>query len=143
MDTPHAESPFGALVIDSLERLAERDVDLTLHVYARLFAARPEFQPLFLMGPAAKGYMLDEVIRLMLDFADSGAYGEHMLAAERVNHENLGVPGADFLGFLDIVAQTVADLCGPDWTGDHARAWRETIAALKAAAGIDPTPGFP
>lgn len=125
----------GALVTYSLERLAERDVDLTPHVYARLFAARPEFEGLFLMGPAAKGHMLDEVIRLVLDFADTGAYGNHMLAAERVNHENLGVPGEDFLGFLDILAQTVADLSRLDWTEEHAAAWRDTIAALKAAAG--------
>jgi len=33
---------FGALVIASLERLAERDIDFTPHVRARLFAARQE-----------------------------------------------------------------------------------------------------
>ncbi len=126
---------FGPLVIDSLERLTERDVDLTPHVYAHLFAERPELEALFVMGPGAKGHMLDEVLRLILDFAGTGAYGRHMLAAERVNHENLGVPGEDFLGFLDVVAASVEALSGADWTSAHARAWREMTMVLKAEAG--------
>jgi hemoglobin-like flavoprotein len=125
----------GPIVVASLERLAERDLDLTPHVYERLFAERPEFEALFVLGPDAKGHMLDEVLRLILDFADTGAYARHLLAAERINHEALGVAAGDFLSFLDAVAATVAELSGAAWSEGDAAAWRELIAALKAETG--------
>lgn len=129
------EPAFGPLVLDSLERLLERGVDPTPHVYARLFALYPRYEALFILGPAAKGHMLDEVFRLILDVADGGGYGGRMLAAEQVNHEQLGVAAADFLGFLDVVAQSVADLVGASFTERHAQAWRELISMLKAQTG--------
>jgi hemoglobin-like flavoprotein len=127
-----ASPPFGPLVLASLEGLAARGIDLTPRVYARLFALYPHYEGLFILGPGAKGRMLDEVTRLVLDFADHGAYGDHMLAAERVNHEQLGVAAEDFLGFLDLVAVTVADLSGDAFTAAHSDAWRHMIAELKA-----------
>ena len=55
---------YGPLIIDTLEHLAARGIDPTDAVYARLFAESPELEPLFILGPGAKGHMLGMERRL-------------------------------------------------------------------------------
>ena len=122
----------GAVIVDSLEQLAEVCPDPTPHVYARLFAEHPELEALFILGPQAKGHMLDEVINVFLDLAGAQTYAPSLMLAEQTNHDQLGVPPSVFITFFDTTVRTFADLLGPDWTPARAAAWAGMLGAIDA-----------
>jgi hemoglobin-like flavoprotein len=121
-----------AQIESSLEAAAEAG-DPVGPVYARLFAGRPELEGLFVLGEQAKGHMLDEAFRLVLDLAGPRTYAPGFLKAEVVNHEQLGVEPDAFLTFLPLVRDVVAEMAGPAWTPAMADA---LAAALAEAEGL-------
>lgn len=114
------------LIRQSLERLAERQGDPTAQVYARLFATRPNAEPLFVgdRTGAARGEMLAQAFDALLDIAEGGDRGARLLAIERVNHEGLGVEPEVFADFFPVVAEVVRDGLGEEWTPEVAEAWQ-------------------
>lgn len=128
------------LIEASLELLAERVGDPGPQVYARLFAEFPEMQALFVRDTtgAVRGEMLAMAFQCLLDMAGSGGgpglYAANMIAAERVNHEGVGVPPEAFARFFPIISETCRELLGEAWTGEVDAAWAELIARLEASA---------
>lgn len=121
-----------SLIAWSLETVAERHGDPASFVYERLFSQSPEMETLFVMDKQglARGNMLANVFEVLLDLAGPRTYGVHMVRAELVNHEGLGVPSQVFTTFFVTVRDTIAALLGPDWTPPVADAWAEVMADL-------------
>ncbi len=121
--TPH---PVEA----SLALVAERCADLTPLVYARLFAEHPEMKPLFWRdaNDAVKGEMLARVFDVILDYVGENSYAAHMIQCEVVTHAGYDVPPEIFPLFFHIVADTVRELLGSDWTAEFDTAWRKLLA---------------
>ena len=88
----------GEIVAASLEALAERVGDPARQVYARLFAEHPDMEALFVRDTtgAVRGEMLAMAFECLLDIGGSGAYAANLIAAERVNHQGVGVPPEAF-----------------------------------------------
>jgi hemoglobin-like flavoprotein len=130
------EPTTASLIAKSFEIAAERCEDLTPHVYRRLFAERPDLEPLFLMDTdgAVRGSMLSWVVNVLLDYAGDQRYAENMIRAEANNHEGYGVPAGSFNLFFRTVAQCVQDVVGPDWTPAMAAAWHDALTELEAIA---------
>ncbi len=122
-----------SLVVESLERLADRDIDPTQAVYARLFGQYPEMEALFIRDHKyiVRGQMVQMVIENLLDYATARTFGLPMIRAEKVNHANLGVPPEVFSRFFAIVQAALAALLGPDWTPATERAWNDMLASLE------------
>jgi hemoglobin-like flavoprotein len=122
------------LVANSLETLAERVGDPCPQVYARLFAAYPEMEALFVRDTtgAVRGEMLAMAFECVLDIGGAGAYAANLIAAERVNHEGVGVPPEVFGRFFPMLAETCRELLGDAWTDEVDSAWRELLARLDA-----------
>ena len=120
------------VVADSLERLAECVGDPAPQVYARLFAEHPEIEALFVRDTsgAVRGEMLAVAFECILDMGGAGAYAANLIAAERVNHEGVGVPPEVFGRFFPLLAETCRDLLGEAWTDDVAAAWAELLAGI-------------
>ena len=78
----------------ALERAGEVGGDITPLVYARLFAAHPEMEALFVRDTdgSVRGEMLMRVFEAILDFIDRRAYAALMIQCEVVTHEGYGVP---------------------------------------------------
>ena len=125
------------LIRQSLERLAERQGDPTPQVYARLFAARPDAQALFVgdRTGAARGEMLAQAFDALLDLAEGGRQGARLIAVERINHEGLGVPPEVFADFFPVVAQVVREGLGEAWTREVAEAWADLTERARQLAG--------
>jgi len=123
------------LIEKSLEVVAERIGDPTPLVYERLFASNPELQALFVRDrdDSVKGQMLQQVIEAVLDFVGPRGFADGLFATEWVNHQNLGVPGAQFTQFFEVLVDTFRDALGPDWTGEFDQAWRTVIGDIGAA----------
>lgn len=121
------------LVIWSLERAADLHGDPTPQVYARLFAASPELEGMFLLDRqgAARGAMLSHVLDTLIDLAGPRAYGANMIYAEMSNHTGLGVPPAQFVTFFDVVKSVFRDLLGAEWTSEVDEAWDDVLHEVK------------
>jgi hypothetical protein len=126
----------------SLEQLAERG-DPTPAVYERLFAQQPQMQALFWRDTdhAVKGEMLSRVFQAILDFVGERRYADHMIGCEIITHEGYDVPRAVFATFFGVVAETVRDELGAEWTPAMDQAWRELLAELDAYVQATPLVG--
>jgi hemoglobin-like flavoprotein len=121
-----------ALIARSLELVAERHGDPAPQIYARLFAAFPETEALFVRDTtgAVRGEMLAVAFQCILDV--NGAYAANLIRAERVNHEGVGVPPEAFGQFFPIVMQTCRELAGEAWTPQTDAAWGSLLTELDA-----------
>ena len=119
-------------VTESLERAAEVCDDLTPLVYARLFAAHPQMEPLFFAdrNGQVRGEMLARVIEAILDFAGERKYAATLIQTEVVTHAGYDVPPAVFGVFFGTVADTLKALLGEAWTADINAAWSRLLAEL-------------
>jgi len=114
----------------SLELVAARDGDPTSSVYDRLFAQQPEIATLFVgdISGQARGQMLAMALETLSDLADGKAWAANMIRAERVNHDQLGVPDPVFATFFAVVHQTFRELGGEAWTAEMEAAWTAVLA---------------
>ena len=124
----------SALITRSLELAAEHGDPMPL-VYARLFAAHPDMEQLFVRDTTGivRGNMLTEAVTAMLDLVDRNVYGANFMRAEVVNHENLGVPREVFASFFRAIRDVFAELLGASWTKDIDAAWNEVLERIDRA----------
>jgi hemoglobin-like flavoprotein len=126
------------IVAASLETLAERVGDPAPQVYARLFAEHPEMEALFVRDTrgAVRGEMLAMAFQCLLDIGGADAYAANLIAAERVNHQGVGVPPEVFAQFFPVVMRTCRDLLGEAWTDEVDAAWAELLARIAALTPV-------
>jgi len=119
-------------ITTSLELVAERCPDLTPLVYARLFAEHPQLEVLFWRDTtnAIKGEMLAKVFEIILDFIGDNLYAARMIQCEVVTHTDYDVPPDIFRIFFGVVAATIQDQLGNDWTADSAAGWTKLLADI-------------
>jgi hemoglobin-like flavoprotein len=122
----------AALIEQTLELAAERCPDLTPLVYERLFAREPQMLALFWRDTngAIKGEMLARVFEAILDFVGARLYAHHLIQCEVVTHAGYDVPPDVFRTFFPVVAETLRELVGEDWTAEMEQAWQGLLADL-------------
>ncbi|MCC6919974.1 MAG: globin [Alphaproteobacteria bacterium] len=128
------------LIAKSLELAGDRCADPAPLIYARLFARHPDMEHLFWRDTTGsiRGHMLYMALENILDFAGDRSYATNMILAERMNHADLGVPGATFAAFFTAIFETVRELAGADWSPATEAAWQDLLAGL-AALGEEET----
>ncbi|MGD0143782.1 MAG: globin [Rhizomicrobium sp.] len=116
----------------SLELVSERCGDLTPFVYARLFELYPDMKPLFRRdtNDAVKGEMLARVFEAILDFIGDNRYASHLIQCEVVTHSGYDVPPEIFRIFFGVVASTIRERLGADWTAAFEAAWEKLLGEL-------------
>lgn len=118
-------------ILDSLELIAERGVDPAPLVYARLFERHPGAEALFVLGPSAKGHMLDEAFRAILDHLGPRTWSASFLRTTRDNHEDLGVAGETYADLFPAIAGALRELAGEAWSPAMEAAWGELCDELR------------
>ena len=120
------------LIEESLALAAERCADLTPLVYARLFAQQPQLEPLFCMDDngQVRGEMLSQVIRAILDFIGERKYAATLIQSEAMNHAGYDVSPEVFGTFFGVVADTLREVLGEDWSPPIDEAWRGLLIEL-------------
>ena len=118
----------------SFELAAERCEDLTPLVYARLFREHPEAKGMFRSegSEPVKGSMLALSIDAILDFAGDRSGHFRMIECEVQSHDAYGTPRKLFGEFFDVIADTLRELLGSDWSPAMEDAWRKLLAELSA-----------
>jgi hemoglobin-like flavoprotein len=116
----------------SFELAAERCEDLTSEVYRRLFRDHPEAEAMFRSegSDLVKGSMLQLAIDAMLDFAGDRNGRFRMIECEVTSHDAYATPRKLFSAFFGVIADTMREILGSDWSGEIDDAWRKLLAEL-------------
>ena len=116
----------------SFELTAMRCADLTPLVYARLFREHPESEGMFRSegSDLVKGSMLALAIEAMMDFAGERTGRFRMIECEVASHDAYGTPRELFGAFFGVIAATVCEILGPDWSPEIEQAWRSLLGEL-------------
>src|ERR1700748_2126347 len=129
---------FSRTMSNSIERsfelAAERTEDLTPLVYARLHREHPETVAMFRTqgSDLVKGSMLALTMEAILDFAGDRSGKFRMIACEVSSHDAYGTPRELFFAFFGVIAATLRELLGEDWTAEMDAAWADMLAEIKS-----------
>jgi hemoglobin-like flavoprotein len=120
------------LIERSFELAAERCGDLTPLVYQRLFDAHPEARAMFRTqgSDLVKGSMLALTVEAMLDFAGDRTGHFRLIECEIVSHDAYGTPRQLFGEFFGIIADTLRDILGTDWSPEMDMAWQRLLTEI-------------
>lgn len=102
----------------SFELAAERCGDMTPLVYGRLFREHQEARAMFRTegSELVKGSMLALTIEAILDFAGERTGHFRLIECEISSHDAYGTPRELFIAFFGVIAQTLRDILGADWS---------------------------
>ena len=116
----------------SFELAAERCKDLTPLVYRRLFREHPEAEKMFRRegSDLVKGSMLALTIDAILDFAGDRMGHFRLIECEVSSHDAYGTPRELFGAFFGVIANTLRELLGADWSPEIEEAWRKLLAEI-------------
>jgi hemoglobin-like flavoprotein len=122
----------GELIVESLELAATRCEDLTLLVYDRLFAVKPETRALFRTDPKnlIKGSMLELALEAILDFTGEKKASHRLIFCEVQSHDAYGTQPEIFTVFFVVVRDVLRELLGTDWSAEIDAAWDATLKGL-------------
>ena len=112
---------------------AERTEDLTPLVYARLHREHPETTAMFRTqgSDLVKGSMLAMTIEAILDFAGERGGKFRMIECEVSSHDAYGTPRELFFAFFGVIAATLRELLGADWSEEIDEAWTGMLAQIR------------
>ena len=118
----------------SFELAAERCEDLTPLVYRRLASEHPETQAMFRTEGAdlVKGSMLALTIDAILDFAGDRTGHFRLIECEVSSHDAYGTPRELFGKFFVVIADTVREVLGAEWTPGMDEAWAKLLQEIDA-----------
>jgi hemoglobin-like flavoprotein len=116
----------------SFELAAVRCEDLTRLVYRRLFREHPEAETMFRREASdlVKGSMLALTIDAMLDFAGDRTGNFRMIGCEVQSHDAYGTPRKLFGEFFGVIADTMREILGADWSPEIDEAWRKLLVEI-------------
>jgi len=113
----------------SFQLAAERCGDLTPLVYRRLFREHPEAEPMFRReaNDLVKGSMLALTIDAIMDFAGDRTGNFRMIQCEVQSHDAYGTPRELFGKFFGVIAETMREILGADWSPEIGEAWQQLL----------------
>jgi hemoglobin-like flavoprotein len=128
------------LIEHSFELAAARCEDLAPLVYQRLHRTHPETVAMFRSEGSAfvKGSMLAFTIEALLDFAGERSGKFRMIACEVDSHDAYGTPRDLFFAFFGVIADTLRDLLGAEWSDEIDAAWKTLLSDLEQMIAREP-----
>ena len=78
-----------------------------------------------------KGSMLAFTIEAILDFAGERSGKFRMIACEVVSHDAYGTPRDLFVAFFGVIADTLHDVLGAEWTDEIDAAWGKLLVEIE------------
>ena len=113
----------------SFQLAAERCGDLTPLVYRRLFREHPEAEAMFRReaNDLVKGSMLALSIEAILDLAGERTGNFRMIECEVASHDAYGTPRELFGKFFGVIAETMREILGADWSPEIGEAWQQLL----------------
>jgi hemoglobin-like flavoprotein len=123
----------------SFELAAARCDDLTPLVYRRLFEQHPEAAAMFRTegSELVKGSMLALTIEALLDFAGERRGNFRMIECEVASHDAYGTSRDLFVAFFAVIAGTLQEILGVEWTVEIDAAWQKLLRDIESIVTPD------
>jgi hemoglobin-like flavoprotein len=117
----------------SFELAALRCHDLTPLVYERLFRQHPEARTMFRSEghKFVKGSMLALTIDAILDLAGPRTGNFRLIECKVSSHDAYGTPRELFVAFFGVIAATLREILGADWSPKIDAAWRKMLDEIE------------
>ena len=117
----------------SLDLAAARCEDLTPLVYAKLHREYPETRTMFRTegSELVKGSMLALTIEAILDLAGERSGKFRMIECEIASHDAYGTSRELFVAFFSVIAATLRELLGAEWSEEIDTAWQKLQAEIE------------
>ena len=127
-----ADHVIGKSNRTAFELAATRCGDITPLVYARLHREYPETRAMFRSegSEPVKGSMLAMTIESILDFAGPRSGKFRLIECEVSSHDAYGTPRDLFVAFFAVIAATLRELLGEDWSPPIDAAWQQLLVDL-------------
>lgn len=124
----------AALILDTLQLVADRHGDPTKAIYDRLFAAHPDLERLFAMDRdgGVRAEMVQVAFTCILDQVGEKLTAPGVISAARLHHEGYGVPDGRFDAFFVAMTEAFRDILADDWTPERIASWRALMAEFAA-----------
>ncbi len=121
------------LIQHSFELAAARCEDLTPLIYRRLFREHPEAGSMFRSegSDLVKGSMLALTIDAILDFAGNRTGHFRIIECEVSSHDACGTPRELFIAFFGVIAATLREILGAEWSPEIDGAWRKLLVEIE------------
>ena len=117
----------------TLVAVADADIDIIPGLFERFFAAFPEQRPAFINLAAASGRMTNETIQALVGLAADESWVPVTITNFVDLHRNYGeIPQAQYMAFVDMVVDALADAAGAGWNEHAECAWQAQAGRLKA-----------
>lgn len=128
----------GENILESLELVSEAQGDLTEPVYAILFDAHPELEPLFALDTdgGVRGSMLQYALECIMDYIGDRTLVTNFVSSSRYVHHGYGVPEHDFDDFFVAIMQCCQATLGARWTDAMDAEWQAMLKDLSNMKGI-------
>ena len=82
-----------------------------------------------------KGSMLALTIEAILDFAGERTRPFPLIECEVSSHDAYGTPRELFVAFFGVIAETLREVLGDDWSPEIDAAWRKLLAEIEGVVG--------
>jgi hypothetical protein len=79
-----------------------------------------------------KGSMLALTIEAILDFAGERGGKLRMIECELASHDGYGTPRDLFASFFGVIAETLREVLGGDWSQEIDDAWQKLLREIEA-----------
>ena len=115
----------SAVILETLQSVADRHGDPTALIYRRLFTAHPELEALFHMDRdgGVRASMVQQGFECILDYVGPRLVAVHIISAARVHHDGYGVPAVRFDDFFVAMRDAFRDIMGDDWSAAMEAQW--------------------
>lgn len=124
-------TPAMDLMLDSLEKIAERHGDLVPLVYGRFYLRYPDTRQMFGRDEnhVHQGHMFNGMLMAVLEQAEGRCF-PGSITAWVMDHDLWGVKREMFRAMFDALYETIRECLGDDWNDALERAWSGPIGAL-------------
>lgn len=115
----------------TLLAIAETGIDIAPPLFERFLAVFPEQRPSFTNLEAAMGRMTNETVEALMGIA-TGEFWVPVTITNFVDlHRNYGtIPLAQYVAFVDMVVDALAEASGAGWSSAQDSAWRAQARQL-------------
>jgi len=110
----------AAIILDTLEHVAEREGDPYEKIYARLFETHPDFEELFVMDTdgGVRANMLTSSLTCMIGIAEGEDTARNLLAAAHVHHDGYGLQDKDIDVMFETMRDVFREILSDNWTDE-------------------------
>lgn len=124
----------GAIILETLALVADRQGDPADAIYAELFSQHPQLEPLFWLDSdgGVRASMVQQALECVLDRAEGGWGARAVVTAARQHHHGYGVPPESFDEFFVAMRSAFRGILGVEWTAERDRAWVGLLADFAA-----------